>query len=73
VEDRAHWTVPLVTVAWVAVGVAIGLVFGLRAKLADAYVESDELLQGRIGIGLGLLAAVDRETAPAWDRCLLLS
>jgi len=32
----AHWTVPLVTVAWVAVGVAIGLVFGLRAKLGVA-------------------------------------
>lgn len=59
---------------WLAHTLALaGSEIGLRAKLADAYVESDELLQGRIGIGLGLLAAVDRETAPAWDRCLLLS
>ncbi len=46
---------------------------GFQARRADAYVDSYDLLQGLSGIGLGLLAAVDRETAPDWDRCLLLS
>ncbi|MBC7978607.1 MAG: lanthionine synthetase, partial [Myxococcales bacterium] len=46
---------------------------GFQARRADAYIDSYDLLQGLTGIGLGLLAAVDRETAPDWDRCLLLS
>ena len=31
------------------------------------------MLEGITGVGLALIAAVDTQTAPAWDRCLLLS
>jgi lantibiotic modifying enzyme len=59
---------------WLAHTLALGASeVGFQAKLANRYVDSYDLLQGLTGIGLGLLAAVDRETAPDWDRCLLLS
>ncbi|SEM93605.1 Lanthionine synthetase C-like protein [Chitinophaga rupis] len=37
------------------------------------YQNSYNLLEGITGVGLALIAAVDTQTAPAWDRCLLLS
>ena len=46
---------------------------GFASKQANAYVECDDLLQGLAGIGLGLLAAIDRDTEPNWDRCMLFS
>jgi lantibiotic modifying enzyme len=45
---------------------------GFRFRERDAYVDRFDLLQGITGIGLGLLAALDR-AVPRWDRCLLLS
>lgn len=46
---------------------------GFQCWREDHFVDCFDLLQGITGIGLGLLAAVDRDTPPAWDRCLLLS
>jgi len=37
------------------------------------YHNSYNLLEGITGVGLALIAAVDTQTQPAWDRCLLLS
>jgi lantibiotic modifying enzyme len=37
------------------------------------YENSFGMLEGITGSGLALIAAVDPATAPAWDRCLLLS
>lgn len=39
----------------------------------NGYENNYTLLEGITGIGLALLAALDTNTAPAWDRCLLLS
>jgi hypothetical protein len=41
--------------------------------MRDRFVACDDLLQGSAGVGLAMIAALDRETAPTWDRCLLLS
>lgn len=37
------------------------------------YHNSYNMLEGITGVGLALIAAVDTQTPPAWDRCLLLS
>ncbi len=46
---------------------------GLDFHLLSRDVACDDLLQGTAGVGLALIAALDPTTAPAWDRCLLLS
>ena len=46
---------------------------GFACWRRDGYIDCFDLLQGIAGIGLGLLAAIDVATPPAWDRCLLLS
>jgi lantibiotic modifying enzyme len=46
---------------------------GFKYRMQSGYVNRYDLLQGIAGIGLGLLAALDEHTEPAWDRCLLLS
>ncbi|QHS62290.1 lanthionine synthetase C family protein [Chitinophaga agri] len=37
-----------------------------------AYENSYGMLEGIAGIGLSLIAAIDPDTDPAWDRCILL-
>jgi len=37
------------------------------------YENCFNLLEGITGIGLSLIASLDKDTVPAWDRCLLLS
>jgi hypothetical protein len=54
-------------------GAGPGSAAGFRCWRDDTYVDAFDLLQGITGIGLGLLAVLDPDTAPAWDRCLLLS
>lgn len=56
-----------------SLGAGPGHSAGFRFWREDHFIDCFDLLQGITGIGLGLLAAVDRETPPAWDRCLLLS
>lgn len=46
---------------------------GFKNLVEQGYQNSYNLLEGIAGIGLGLIAALDKETDPAWDRCLLLS
>lgn len=38
-----------------------------------SYENCYNLLEGITGIGLTLIASLDKDTDPAWDRCLLLS
>ncbi len=45
---------------------------GFRFFGKDAYENSYGILEGVAGIGLSLMAAIDRDTDPAWDRCILL-
>lgn len=41
---------------------------------ADGKFEIKEgILEGIAGVGLALIAAIDKDTDPAWDRCILLS
>jgi lantibiotic biosynthesis protein len=46
---------------------------GLKFSRDGGYETAYGLLEGMTGIGLALIAALDPDTAPAWDRCLLLS
>lgn len=46
---------------------------GFKAHTLNGYINTFNLLEGVTGIGLALMAAVDEDAAPAWDRCLLLS
>lgn len=46
---------------------------GFKNLVRDGFQNSYNLLEGITGIGLGLIAALDKESDPAWDRCLLLS
>lgn len=46
---------------------------GFKFYAKDSYENSYGLLEGITGIGLSLIAALDNNNAPAWDRCLLLS
>jgi len=45
---------------------------GFRFYGKEAYENSYGILEGVAGIGLALLAAIDPDTDPAWDRCILL-
>lgn len=37
------------------------------------YTVSPSVLEGIAGVGLAVIAALDKDTDPVWDRCLLLS
>ncbi|PSL27083.1 lanthionine synthetase-like protein [Chitinophaga ginsengisoli] len=45
---------------------------GFRFYGKDGYENSYGILEGAAGIGLALMAAIDEETDPLWDRCILL-
>jgi lantibiotic modifying enzyme len=45
---------------------------GFRFYGKDTYENSYGILEGVAGIGLSLIAAIDQDTDPAWDRCILL-
>jgi lantibiotic modifying enzyme len=46
---------------------------GFKYLTHKGYENNYDLLEGITGIGLALIAALDEDTKPAWDRCLLLS
>ncbi|MEP7143442.1 MAG: lanthionine synthetase C family protein [Ferruginibacter sp.] len=46
---------------------------GFKYHTPNGYENNYNLLEGITGIGLALIAALDKDTTPAWDRCLLLS
>jgi lantibiotic modifying enzyme len=46
---------------------------GFKYYTQKGYQNNHNLLEGITGIGLALIAAVDANTTPSWDRCLLLS
>lgn len=46
---------------------------GFKYRTHNGYENNYNLLEGITGIGLALIAALDTETKPAWDRCLLIS
>jgi lantibiotic biosynthesis protein len=46
---------------------------GFKAHTLNGYINTFNLLEGVTGIGLALMAAVDEDATPDWDRCLLLS
>ncbi|MEJ7767776.1 MAG: lanthionine synthetase C family protein [Chitinophagaceae bacterium] len=46
---------------------------GFKNEVRDGYQDSYNLLEGISGIGLALIAALDKGKDPGWDRCLLLS
>lgn len=46
---------------------------GFKYLTRNGYENNYNLLEGTTGIGLALIAALDRDTLPSWDRCLLLS
>lgn len=45
---------------------------GFRFLGKDDYENSYGILEGVAGIGLSIIAAIDPDTDPAWDRCILL-
>jgi lantibiotic modifying enzyme len=45
---------------------------GFRFYGKETYENSYGVLEGIAGIGLALTAALDADTSPAWDRCILL-
>ncbi|MCF6406644.1 lanthionine synthetase C family protein [Chitinophaga filiformis] len=45
---------------------------GFRFYAKDGYENSYGILEGVAGIGLALMAAIDEDTDPSWDRCMLL-
>jgi lantibiotic modifying enzyme len=45
---------------------------GFRFFGKDAYENSYGILEGVAGIGLSLIASIDQDTDPTWDRCILL-
>ena len=45
---------------------------GFRFYGKDDFENSYGILEGVAGIGLSLTAAIDPDTDPAWDRCILL-
>jgi lantibiotic modifying enzyme len=45
---------------------------GYRYFVKGAYENSYGILEGVAGIGLALIAAIDQDMDPAWDRCILL-
>ena len=46
---------------------------GFKFYTQYGYQNNYNLLEGITGIGLGLIAALDKDNAPDWDRCLLMS
>jgi lantibiotic biosynthesis protein len=46
---------------------------GFKFYSEGKYENNYGILEGIAGIGLTLIAALDPDTLPAWDRCLLLS
>jgi lantibiotic modifying enzyme len=46
---------------------------GFKYLTHEGYENNYDLLEGITGIGLALIAALDEDVKPAWDRCLLLS
>lgn len=46
---------------------------GFKAKEKSEYVKCYNFLEGIAGIGLAMIAALDKDISPDWDRCLLLS
>lgn len=45
---------------------------GFRYFVNGAYENNYGILEGVAGIGLALIAAIDQDMDPAWDRCILL-
>jgi len=46
---------------------------GYQYRTNNGFENNGNLLEGKTGIGLGLIAALDEDIVPAWDKCLLLS
>lgn len=46
---------------------------GVGFYVDGKYEIKEGLLEGIAGVGLALIAAIDKDTDPAWDRCILLS
>ncbi len=46
---------------------------GFKFFTEQGYTDNYNLLEGITGIGLALIASLDTETAPDWDRSLLIS
>ena len=46
---------------------------GLGFFAEGKYQIKEGLLEGISGVGLALIAALDKNTPPSWDRCILLS
>jgi hypothetical protein len=46
---------------------------GFKYRTDKGFKNNYGLLEGITGVGLALMAALDTDTVPAWDRCLLIS
>lgn len=46
---------------------------GFKYYVHPVYENSYGILEGVAGVGLALIAAMDQENLPDWDRCLLIS
>lgn len=67
-QGAAHWTQQTLQMNTWKDGLA-----GYKYFHSPNYENSYNLLEGIAGIGLSLVASLDKDTVPAWDRCLLLS
>jgi lantibiotic modifying enzyme len=67
-EGAKRWTEETLRMNHWADGAA-----GFKYHTHSGDENSFHLLDGIAGIGLSLIAALDEETDPAWDRCFLLS
>ncbi|HEY0608754.1 MAG TPA: lanthionine synthetase C family protein [Chitinophaga sp.] len=67
-QGAAHWTQQTLQMNTWEDGPA-----GYKFFHSPTYENCYNLLEGITGIGLSLIASLDKDTNPAWDRCLLLS
>jgi lantibiotic modifying enzyme len=67
-KGAEHWLEQTLQLATWEDGLA-----GFKYFTHEGYENNYNLLEGITGIGLALIAAIDNNTTPAWDRCLLLS
>lgn len=67
-QGAGHWTQQTLQMNTWKDGAA-----GYKFYNHPSYENCYNLLEGITGIGLSLIASLDKDTAPAWDRCLLLS
>lgn len=67
-QGAARWLEETLAMSRHADGIA-----GFKAYTLTSLCNNPHFLDGVAGIGLSLIAALDEEAAPGWDRCLLLS